>query len=187
MNKLKKILFSPGKFFSEIKKEKGVRKAFNFLAGYYLFFMILSGIVFFVTGEKNNYSGLGINISNKEWIIVLIGTYIFGLLFSFVSALFLKLWIRIFGGKGKYEDAYKLNIYSNAPYYLIGWMPLINMIIWVYGLGLLIIGTKKIYKFSTTKAILIYVVPLAILFLLFLVILMIYFSSIAGNYAEPIL
>ena len=187
MNKIKNILFSPSKFFADVKKEKGVKKAFNFLVIYYLIFIFLSSIVFFVSGNKGYYALLGLNLSSREWILVFIGTYFFGLLLSFASAFLLKAWIKLFDGKGKYEDAYKLKIYSNLPSYIFGWIPIINWFSWIYSIILLIIGTKTIYKFSTIKATLIYIIPLAILFFILLIFFIIFFFLVGNGLSEPVL
>lgn len=183
-NKLKEILFNPGKFFSNVKKEKGVKDALKFFAFYFLVFWLLSIVTFFIGwGGIFLLDTLPIEIPTTVLILIIVGVYAFALLFSFVSAFLLQVWVKLFKGKSKFQDAYKLKIYSNAPYYILGWIPFIWWLSGIYSLVLLIIGTREIYKFSTLKATLIYVIPMAIMFVLLVilfVLLLLYFISFAS-------
>ncbi len=188
MRKLKDILFSPRKFFKNVIKEKGIKEAFKFLAIYFMFFIIVNAIIFFIIGKRSSYNALVSlpEITNGLWILMFIFIYLIVLLSSFVSAFLLMMWIRIFGGKWKYENAYKLKVYSNAPYYVFGWIPFIGGLFLIYSLILLIIGTKQIFKFSTLKATLIYVIPLIIIFLLFVILFGLLFFALIYQPSEVI-
>ncbi len=96
--------------------------------------------------------------------------YVFGLAFSFVSAGLLHLWILIFGGKSDYSKTYQLSVYSLTPSIILRWIPFIGFFSSFYALYILIVGTPEIHReISMKKSILMYVIPVVVFFLSFLV------------------
>ena len=51
---------------------------------------------------------------------------------SFLVALLLHLWIKLFGGKKKYAETYEIMAYSTTPNYLIGWIPIVGFLTFIY-------------------------------------------------------
>ena len=111
--------------------------------------------------------------------------YILGVLVNFVIAAILYVWLLIFGGNKGYNKSYQLYIYSYTPSTLLNWIPFLSFFTWIYSFVLLVIGTKKIYNFSTARAILIYLIPLILLFIFFLFIFAIVLTSIDGSSIMP--
>lgn len=176
INKIKLILFKPDKFFSTLK-EKTIQDALLYYIILLAFNVIMSYLMFLAFGDfftkiiLNMFELIPLqfireSVSAGHFIL----GYIFGIIFSFVIAAILFVWLLIFGGKKGYTKAYQLYIYSETPSLLLKWIPFLGFFAWIYDLILLIIGTKKIYNFSTTKAVLIYVIPLILIsiFVLFL-------------------
>jgi hypothetical protein len=73
----------------------------------------------------------------------------------------------LFGGEQPYHKTYQLIVYARTPALVLGWIPFVSYVTAIWDIILLIIGTHKVYKFSTTKSILLYVVPYLVIFLLF--------------------
>ncbi len=185
MKKIKEILFRPKEFFKNVKKEKGIKKAFVYLLILSLFYYVLSLTNYFLFSEEQKALITGVfDVSPFAlYIISDVLFYFFGLIMSFVTSYFFYLWLKLFECKEPWNVVYKLTVYSNTPLYLIGWIPFIGAIVgWVYSLILMIIGIREVYNVSTKKAALIYLIPIAILiFLLFVflfVIFFIYYSSL---------
>lgn len=172
--KIKDVLITPKKFFQRIQKEKGFKKAFVYFAILSLFSTVI-GFLFSIAMlpiYRQILESFALTIptmQNYSWLAVnqLTG-YLIGLLGSFVVAGLLYAWILILGGKAGYEKTYQLYVYSQTPGFLFGWIPALGIIAFVYGLALLIIGTMQIHKISKKRAILMYVIPIAI-FCLFIV------------------
>ncbi len=182
--KINEILFSPKTFFSHIHKEKSIRSSFIFLVFCYGFFLILSGIIFLLFFRERIstiFSNFAFSFTPLSYFFFFVLVYGFGLLSSFVSGFFLKIWLHVFKGRDSFVQAYQLNVYSQTPYYLFGWIPVIGGFSFLYSLILLIIGTKIMYKFSTLKATLIYVIPLFVVFLLAFLILFLVFFTLLSN------
>ena len=180
--KIKSVLSNSEKFFLDLNKEKTLEDALLFYIILLAFSAVMGYIVNIIFGEayiKFIYNLFNLNFPLPNYnALSLISTtilgYIIGIALSFLAAGILYVWLLIFGGNKGYVKAYQLFVYSTTPKLVFGWIPIISFITGIYSLVLLIIGTKKIYNFSTTKSILIYVIPsviIAIIALLFLVVL----------------
>ncbi|MEK6952332.1 MAG: YIP1 family protein [Nanoarchaeota archaeon] len=182
--KLKEVLVKPSKFFLEIEKEKTIKPSFIYISVLTVFYSVMSIILLLLF--KDYLANLFLNMFNlpteqpfslsKQLIFIIVGIPA-SILFSFVLAAILYVWLMIFGSDKDYKTAYKLLVYSETPSLLFGWIPIVNWFSWIYSLVLLIKGTHKIYKFSKLKSSLIYIIPLGI-FLILLLILFIMFSLI---------
>ena len=181
----KKILSSPKQFFKTIEKEKGIKKAFKFLAFFLAIFLVLNATVSIILGNNGNLPSQLTFIPFWQLVILVSALiYVASLLYSFLGAGIIYVWLKIFKGKRSYNDAYKLNTYSKLPIYLFGWIPFVGWLAWIYAFVLLVIGTKEFYKFSTTKAVLIYLIPMLIIMLiLVLLIVLLLFAGLSGGYA----
>ena len=176
-NKIKAILFNPEKFFLGLNKEKSLQDALLFYIILLAFSSIMSYLVTLIFGTS--YIGVFYKLFNLNLPIpkfnalflfgqIIVG-YVLSVLLSFVVVAILYVWLLIFSGNKGYSKAYQLYIYSQTPSLLIKWIPVLGLFAWIYSLVLLIIGTKKIYNFSTTKSVLIYVIPLLIILIFALI------------------
>jgi hypothetical protein len=175
ITKIKQVLLEPAHFFKNLKKEKGIKSAFQYL----LIFSLFATFLGFIVGQLfQNYSAWLIskifsltvpqsNLSMGALIFFTFLGYCMSLVFSFVAAGVLHVWILIFGGKGNYSKTYQLFVYSRTPGFIIGWIPFVGLIAWIYDLVLLIIGTQKVHSISKLKSILMYVIPAVLLGLFF--------------------
>src|SRR3989344_4538548 len=161
--------------FGEIKIEKTVQESFKFYIILAAFSAIMGYIMFLIFGDiimdslLKIFSQLGADIPEtgnlQTFGRTLLG-YLFSVIGSFVSAAILYLWLLIFKGNEGYQKSYQLYVYSTPPHLLFSWIPVVSIISWIYSFALLVIGTRKIYNFSNTKSVLIYLIPLIILFII---------------------
>lgn len=173
LNKIKQILSKPTKFFSNLK-EKTLQDAFLYYVILSAFTVVMSYIMFLIFGDvvtKTIFNMLKLDIPMQEFgTIRMFGQfvlgYIFGILGSFIGAAFLFVWLLIFGGNKGYNKAYQLMVYSQTPSLLFKWIPFLGIFASIYSFVLLVIGTKKIYNFSTAIAILIYLIPVILAFII---------------------
>jgi hypothetical protein len=189
LRRVKGVLFEPSKFFEAMKKEKGVGNAFFYYAVLSLFVTVLGTILGyflmpFSTAILSKIIGVNLPVAQLSFLLLSTLTVIgygLGLLFSFVAAGILHAWILIFGGKEGYDRTYNLYVYSRTPNFIFGWIPFVSFFIWIYSLILLIIGTEKMHGISRLKAILMYVIPIAVFIVLmvFIIIFAIYLISSA--------
>ena len=129
LNKIKSILFEPKKFFTKLKKEKGVKSAFKYLIIVALFSTVLTFIMSLIytpveTGILEEFIGQEISTEESSFTYLdAIISYLAILIFSFVAAGILHLWIKLFRGKAIYEKTYQLYVYGSTPALLFSWIP----------------------------------------------------------------
>lgn len=109
--------------------------------------------------------------------------YVLLLGFSFLLAGLLHVWILLFGGKHSYVKTYELGVYAGTPAMLLGWIPLLGFVGQIWSLVLLIIGTQEVHGMARTKAILMYVIPVAVLFLLALLAMILLFLAFGSVFS----
>ncbi len=168
LKKIKEILFNSEKFFLNLSKEKGIQDSLLFYVILLAFSVLMNYLFKISLGEiytKSFYNIFNLNLPLPEYdALSLIPTtilgYIIAVALSFLLAGILYVWLIIFGGKKDYAKAYQLYIYSETPSLLLNWIPIVSFFAWIYSFILLILGTKKIYEFSTAKSVLIYLIPL---------------------------
>ncbi|MBS3148241.1 YIP1 family protein [Candidatus Woesearchaeota archaeon] len=170
------ILFHPSKFFTKIKSERGFADSFTFLAVWLLISVVLSTAIGYAMQpivDELLAKYLGEAAPQEpvafEWALAIGLGYPLGLLLSFVSAALLHVWILIFGGKADYVKSYQLYVYSRTPDLLFSWIPIINFFVWIYSFYLLIVGTQRVHGIRQSTAILMYVVPAVLLFIIAMV------------------
>ncbi len=166
--KTKKIIFSPKEFFKDLNEPK-IKDAFVFAAFWSLVRAVLAFLISIPIA-----SVFGKSLSYPQVVLGFIAELIIG----FVAAFLLYLWLRLFGGKGNYLKTYQLYVYSNTPNMLLGWLPIISIIAGIYGLYILIVGTREIHKIGNKKSILIYLIPMIVIVILLLVGTIFAFSSL---------
>jgi hypothetical protein len=171
INKIKDVFTNPILFFDRIKEEKGVKKAFIYFIVLAFFSTLLSYLISLVmpaysVGVLEKIFGVTIpeEAVRVPSILMTIFYYVFTLGFVFLVAGLLHVWILIFGGKADYTKSYQLYVYSHTPSYLLGWIPFLGFFAGIYSLILLILGTEKMHDISRKRAILMYVIPVAIIF-----------------------
>ena len=181
LTRAKQVLFSPTSFFSSIEKEKGVKKPFLYLAVILIIPALLYPVKLYYEKDVLNLvaQSLQLNIIVTAIMFMILG-YAIPLLVSFVTAFVLNIWLKAFKGKQSFYQAYKLSVYSNTPSYLTSWIPFIGGLFIIYSLILLIIGTKQLYKFSSLKAALIYLIPTIIILVFLLILVFIAYLSLAS-------
>lgn len=176
-------MLEPARFFDTLKKETGVKTAFLYLLILGLWSAVL-GLLVNLLFKDYSYNLMSkflskIAISAVPLVQQTTGQTIFWgvlgygliLVLGFIFAGILHGWILLFGGKEKYAKTYQLYIYSATPGLVLGWIPFIGFLTWIYDLVLLIIGTQKVHKISPMKSILMYVIPAVLLILFFAAIL----------------
>jgi hypothetical protein len=168
IEKIKKVILSPSEFFEEIKTEKGISKAFKYLALLSLVNLVI-GIVSFTFSITFIYP-LG-NLSkflplvDTLGIVIPVVIYIDSLILSFVVSGFTHLFVKLFKGKGDYSDTYKALIYASTPSLLFGWVPYAGIIFGLYSFYLSLKGISKLHEVSMIRAFIMLIAPIVVIIL----------------------
>lgn len=135
-------MFDPQGFYREMPSTGGFENPLIFLAICGLSYVILKVIV----------SGLA-DAMNALFLVSL--AYIFGPGILMLAAQFL------FQGEGDYEGTLRICAYAGACLTL-SWVPTLGIIAYVYSFYLIFLGTEKVHKLDTTKAVIVTLVAVLV-------------------------
>ena len=185
---IKRVVTEPTAYFRSVGKGK---EQLGFAFGYFALLSLLNMLLGLLTSlmffsaffplMQNMMSLLGASFpgifTGGALVRNALFSYALGLGFSFVYAGLLHVWILLFGGKQRYGKTYELGAYAGTPALLLGWIPFLGFVGQIWSLILLIIGTQEVHGISRTKAILMYVIPLVLIFFLMLLFMVFLFST----------
>jgi hypothetical protein len=192
MNMLKRIgviLTDPHAFFKHIQREQGIRNALIYLA----ILMIVSvglgtamSIIMqpFTIDLVSWFTGIQVPAEEAAMpamtlvIHALIGYVMAVLIGGFFWAGIVHVWCLLFGGKAGYSKSYQLSVYASTPGMLFGWVPFVSIVAQIWGLILLIIGTQHVHGIARKKAILMWVIPVIVLVLLWVLAMLFFFTFV---------
>jgi hypothetical protein len=155
------FLQQPTKAF-DAEKGTEVTDSFVYMAILTVVVAVLSAIVAGVT------TGSGIIIG-----ITMVTVYVGSLIFNVIAGLWLHLWAYIFGAKKGLNQTLKTVFYAGTPTYLLGWIPLINILAALWGLYLDWMGLQRLHGMEGGRAaaaiVIAFIIPMIILGILFLI------------------
>ena len=103
-----------------------------------------------------------------------------------IAGLWLHLWAYIFGAKKGLHQTLKTVFYGGTPSYLLGWIPFIAILFWLWSLYLQWIGLQKLHDMPGNKALLsiliAFILPLIILTILALLALSFFLMPFMAEY-----
>jgi len=191
----KEVMFKPMDFFAKLpKKEKYAAGSKFFLKTYALMLLIIGvlaflifGIIFSVMGLIGSGNVFGLIFGTAGMVMVVLGILI-GLpvillmswLMLFAGAGIIHLFVLLLGGKQGYVETFKVLAYSTAPA-LFGFIPLIGHAAAIYSIILQVFGIHKRHKMSMGRAVAVILLPLAILFVLFIIGYMVFIVSLIAT------
>ena len=168
VHRVKEVLFTPTSFFKKLKKETGVKTAFIYFLILSLFSTIMTAL-FSPFNENLASSIFGLpetTLSLGKTFGVNLINFLLSIPFTFVLAAAVFVWLLLFRGRQPYSKSYQLLVYSATPASLFSWIPLVGALSLVWYLVTLIIGTKQLYSFSTTRSIMAYITLGIVFFIL---------------------
>jgi hypothetical protein len=163
------FLQQPAKAFDN-EKATDIMEAFKYMVVLFLVVSVLSAIV-------------SLNP------LIFITTYVFGIVFAVIAGLWLHLWAYIFGAKGGLHQTLKTVFYGGTPTYLLGWIPLINILTGLWFLYLGWVGLKRLQGMPGDRAafsiLIAFIIPMMIIGIIALTFLALFMPLMAGYGSIP--
>jgi hypothetical protein len=174
--KIKGFLLKPVETFRNVRDEE-----ISLTIGYFIvllvFYGLLSGIISALGVMRNPIpSMLNLGLGQAGPIITFFTVFftviIVWLFLLLIWGLWLHLWVYVVGGRKEVWQTEKAVLYGTTPFLLIGWIPVIGLVLGgLWSIILQILGIRELHEISTTKAILALVIPFVIIFIIFVLIL----------------
>jgi hypothetical protein len=184
MNEMKGFLLSPSETFKKTSG-KSLGAAYQYYVVLLVIFTILFGIVAVsmglaaftsmvdkmgaipvvggvAAGAAANFSGFVIALG--VFFVYLL--FLFYLLGVFVEALIIHAFVLLMGGEKGFRQTIKTTMYSSTPFLLLGWIPIVSTIAYIWSIVLLVIGIKENHQMSLGNAVLAVLIPIVLVIIL---------------------
>jgi hypothetical protein len=92
--------------------------------------------------------------------------FLFYLLGVFVEGLIIHAFVVLMGGEKGAKQTIKTTMYASTPFLLLGWIPIVSTIAYIWSFALLIIGIKETQEMELGNAILVVIIPVVLFIVL---------------------
>jgi len=173
--KVKGFLISPVATFQQSRDNEN-RTVLTYLAALLLFDSVITAVIAAITIPG------GISTTALVFVMMLIG----GIIFTLVGSAWLHLWVYLLGGRKGFMQTFKVVVYGNTPWFILGWIPFIGVVFMLWSLILGILGIRELHEIITVKAIVAVAVAVIIPLIIILIIGAYFISSYASTMGMPL-
>ena len=184
VNGIKGFLMAPSEAFVKTR-EKSLGAAYQYYVALLVIFTVLLGIVMvtmgmvtFTTmlsklavipivggvmaGAAANFTGfiiaLNVFLAYLVFLALLIGIFVIGLV--------AHIFVLLMGGEKGVEQTVKTTMYASTPALLLGWIPYIGILGFIWSLVLLVLGVKENHGMVLGYAVLVVLIPIILYIIL---------------------
>jgi hypothetical protein len=184
VSEIKGFLMAPSETFKKTS-EKSLGAAYQYYGALLVIFTVLFGIVVVsiglasftsmidkmaaipiiggvAAGAASNFSGFIISLG----LFTVYSLFLFYLLGIFVQALIIHAFVLLMGGTKGATQTVKATMYACTPFFLLGWIPFVSIIAYIWSLVLLIIGIKENHQMELGNAVLVVIIPIVLVLIL---------------------
>ena len=184
VEKVKGFLLAPAESFRKSRGDS-VGAAFRYYVVLLIIYTILAAIVAVAVGmyafndmiaqlAQSGIVGSALadalgNMGSFVAAMTIFAVYLFfviSLFGIFITGLVFHIFVLLFGGEKGLEKTITTTMYASTPYFLLGWIPYVSIIGYVWYLVLLIIGIRETQEIDTGKALLVVITPLILILIL---------------------
>ncbi len=178
INKVKGFLVAPTETF-RASKEDSLGSAFRYYTILLVIWAILAAIVWMVMGYlafqdaiirigtigifgsqiAEALTGFSAFVATFQLFIVY-AFFFLSLVGVFFVAFFWHVFAILFGAKKEFKQTIKTTMYASTPFFLLGWIPYIAVIGWVWYLVLMVLGLSETQEMTVGEAAMAIVVPI---------------------------
>ncbi len=97
-----------------------------------------------------------------SFVVSFFGSLIGNIVLLFVGGLIVHLFVILVGGRMGVVQTLKAFIYGDTPVMLLGWIPIVGFLAFIYTVFLWIIGIRELHQISTLRAALAVLIPVVI-------------------------
>ncbi|MBN1455088.1 MAG: YIP1 family protein [Methanomicrobia archaeon] len=181
------FLFSPSTTFDASKGDTlgdALKYFVIIMAIYAIFIAIIATVTFSLLAGMLELFGapiampFGAALGPAAAIIFFSAALIGGIIGSFITGLWLHLWVYLVGGRKGLEKTIIALLYGQTPYLLLGWIPIINFIALLWTIIVEIIGVRQLHELTTGKAVIAVILALIIPLIVFGVLFAVFFMPL---------
>jgi hypothetical protein len=180
VNEVKGFLMTPSETFKKTSG-KSLSAAYQYYVALLVIFTILFGIVAvsigygMFTSMVQSLSMIPIigsvaagAVTNFSGFVIALGVFfvylvfLFYLLGIFIEGLLMHVFVVLMGGKNDATQTIKTTMYASTPFLLLGWIPFVSIIVYIWSFVLLVIGIKENHEMELGNAVLVVLIPIVL-------------------------
>ncbi|MDP2666346.1 MAG: YIP1 family protein [Candidatus Diapherotrites archaeon] len=167
---LKRLFFSPSKFFDYVKQDKNPNRAVIWAAVSAIVYLVFYGIFIFLGYDYSNPFGFSFAPRDSAWFDVVF--MVLSLVFHFVASLILIPFSHFIavklGAKHGWENTVKALFYPYIVLFSLSWIPVIGSLFWLYGIYISFRAFRSLQEMSRGNVIAFIVIDLILSLLILL-------------------
>ena len=184
VSNMKGFIMAPSETFKKTSG-KSLGAAYQYYAALLVIFTVLFGIVVVSMGLATFTSmvdkmgaipvigGVAAGaVANFSGFVIALGVFfvylvfLFYLLGVFVKGLIMHAFVLLMGGEKGVVQTVKTTMYASTPALLLGWIPFVRGIGFIWSLALLVIGIKENHEMEIGNAVLVVLIPIVLYIIL---------------------
>ncbi len=185
----KEVMQKPSDFYRGMPKTGGYADPLTFAAISFIIYALLTALLSVFFGREmymggmynGTYGGMYNGVGEFGFFAVLmtvIITPIAGIISLFIEAAILYVIYKVLGGTGSYEGTVRFISYATAVL-VLSWIPLIGLIVGIYGIYLYIVGGAHVHDVSMARSTIAVLLP-TLLVILLMAIVMAWLFALSG-------
>lgn len=161
VEKVQGFLMEPSKTFDATKGEN-LNEAIKYYVVIAVIYSALAAVLFAFMGNLiGSMMGgrslgmiMGGGLAAGGAAVLFVSSLILGIVSAFIGGAILHIFVYIVGGRKGIEQTVKAVMYGSTPGLLLGWIPFIGFIAWIWSLVVEILGIRQLHELTTGKAVL---------------------------------
>jgi hypothetical protein len=146
--KIVKVMGNPTEFFDRTRFEKSIGPSFKYLAALSLVLTFFASSILFIAFFLKALPDA------ESWIYWSPAAIYGGVLAAFMVGTGLThLMVKLIGGKGGFAETFKPVVYGSTPAILFGWIPMVQVLFFVYSFYLVSKGLSRMHLITGFSAI----------------------------------
>ncbi|MEN6443135.1 MAG: Yip1 family protein [Methanoregula sp.] len=148
--KIQGLLFNPVETFQKSCDDEPVL-VFTYFIALLLFDVIMTTLLIVIGAGNRMYGSMMPGIESPAVFFVVI--FVAGLIFTLLCSAWVHLWVWVVGGRKGIMQTVRAIMYGMTPNLLLGWVPVVGVIFFIWALILEILGIRELHGISTSKAV----------------------------------
>jgi hypothetical protein len=161
----KEVMLRPSDYYRKMPTTGGYSEPLTFAAISYIISGLLTVILIRGLHIGDMYGVDSSEFSFSMLLASVIMTPIAGIIYLLIGAAIFYIIYKLLGGTGSYEGTVRFMSYASAIL-VVSWIPLLNLITWIYGIYLYIVGGAFVHNVSMGKSTLAILLPYILAILL---------------------
>jgi hypothetical protein len=150
LTKVQGFLFNPVETFRKSRDDEP-GPVFAYFIALLLFDAILTTLITLLGIGSKMFEGMMPAIGSP--VVLFVAIFVGGFIFTLLGSVWIHLWVWMVGGRKGIFQTIKAIMYGMTPNLLLGWVPLVGIVFFIWAIILEILGIRELHEISASKAV----------------------------------